>query len=69
MLIVCAKNKRIVNKIRRKNEGLFTKRTIRPTQTQHRELSQTFEITHRMDMDWRCIDMEWNQFNRISHMI
>lgn len=30
---------------------------------------QTFEITHRMDMDWRCIDMEWNQFNRISHMI
>lgn len=35
---VC-KNKRIVNKIRRKNEGLFTKRTIRPTQTQHRELS------------------------------
>lgn len=30
---------------------------------------QTFEITHRVDMDWRCIDMEWNQFNRISHMI
>ena len=30
---------------------------------------QTFEITHRVNMDWRCIDMEWNQFNRISHMI
>lgn len=27
---------------------------------------QTFEITHRVNMDWRCIDMEWNQFNRIS---